>query len=82
MHVFVGVLKLVVDWLETNAYSNLMHFPEKIRYFTDEVLWEATLSSLEDGSKEPNMVTELVCTSTEQEESRFCCEHSFFNMFS
>ena len=55
------LLQLVVDWLETNAKSNLKHYPEKIRYFTDGVMWEGTLGALQDGSVEANMVTEMVC---------------------
>jgi len=53
----------VVDWLEKNTLSNLTNYPEKIRYFTDGVLWEATLSHLNEGKREPNMVSELVGTS-------------------
>ena len=48
----------MVDWLESNAYSNLKKFPEKIHFFADEVTWENTLHRLEH--KDDNLVTEMV----------------------
>ena len=56
------ILQLVVDWLETNAQSNLTRFSEKIHYFADEVSWENTLHKLQtrDVQREERLVTEMV----------------------
>ena len=54
-------MQVVVDWLESNAYSNLKRFPEKIHFFADEVTWENTLHKLEhQDPRDGALVTEMV----------------------
>ena len=50
--------------LAGEEHAVLNNFLEKIRYFTDGVLWEATPGYLDEGKREPSMVSELVCISS------------------
>ncbi len=55
-----SLLKLVVDWLEKNALTNLERYPVKVNYFTDSVKWENTLHDIEHGIGKGYIITEMV----------------------